>query len=295
MSQEVAELGFAAVELSHGIRISLVPGILTALEEKRLRVSSTHNFCPLPTGIATAAPNLYMPSSPDPREHEQWLRHTRRSLDFAQQVGAKVVVLHLGHVGFLLLNPARKLRAYTKRKGAAFSAEAPEYKKLVEAVMTKLRKQMPPFVARVKAGLEAILPYAEERGLKLGLENRERADELPFDADFPSFIDGLSKPGIAGYWHDAGHAQIKQNAGLIVHQRQLEENAGRLLGFHIHDVDASGRDHVAVGTGSIDFSMVAKFFRPEHVLVLEFSPKVSSEEVRQSKARIESLLAERGL
>ena len=295
MLREVADLGFDAVELSHGIRISLVPGILTALDEKMLRVSSTHNFCPLPTGIATAAPNLYVPSSPDPREIEQWLRHTRRTLDFAQQVKAKVVVLHLGHVGFLLFNPARRLRAHLKRKGALFSSDAPEYKRLVETVTAKLRKQMPPFIARVKAGLEAILPYAEERGLKLGLENRERADELPLDADFPAFIDGLNKPGIAGYWHDAGHAQIKQNAGLIVHQRQLEENAGRLVGFHLHDVDAAGRDHVAIGTGSVDFAMVSKFIRPEHVVVLEFGPKVSAEEIRQSKTRIEALLTARGM
>ena len=51
--------------------------------------SSTHNFCPLPTGVVQAAPNLFEPSARESREHDQWLRHTKRSLDFAAQVKAR--------------------------------------------------------------------------------------------------------------------------------------------------------------------------------------------------------------
>eukprot|EP01035_Chromulina_nebulosa_P037749 gene37748-50959_t len=48
----MAALGYEYVELSHGIRITLVPGILRGVEEGIVKVSSTHNFCPLPTGAA---------------------------------------------------------------------------------------------------------------------------------------------------------------------------------------------------------------------------------------------------
>ena len=51
MLREMADLGFSHVELSHGIRITLVPGILKAVEEGVIKIGSTHNFCPLPTGI----------------------------------------------------------------------------------------------------------------------------------------------------------------------------------------------------------------------------------------------------
>jgi hypothetical protein len=50
MLVEMAELGFSHVELSHGIRAGLVPGIIKAVEERIVQVSSTHNFCPLPPG-----------------------------------------------------------------------------------------------------------------------------------------------------------------------------------------------------------------------------------------------------
>src|SRR5579871_2667104 len=77
MLKEIADLGFEYAELSHGIRIVLVPGILRAVEEGVIKIGSTHNFCPLPTGIVQAMPNLFEPSAPDRREHEQWLRHTK--------------------------------------------------------------------------------------------------------------------------------------------------------------------------------------------------------------------------
>jgi hypothetical protein len=86
MCKEMAALGFEYIELSHGIRITLVPGILRAVEEGIVKISSTHNFCPLPTGVVQAAPNLFQPSSSDHREHEQWLRHTRRALPSTSRI-----------------------------------------------------------------------------------------------------------------------------------------------------------------------------------------------------------------
>ena len=91
MLTDMAALGFEYVELSHGIRITLVPGIMRAVEEGVVKVSSTHNFCPLPTGVVQAAPNLFEPSVKQHREHDQWLRHTKRTIDFAAQVKARVV------------------------------------------------------------------------------------------------------------------------------------------------------------------------------------------------------------
>src|SRR5690606_9276017 len=82
MLAEIAALGFRHVELSHGIRLSLVPGILRAVQEKLVQVSSTHNFCPLPPGVNHSAPNLFTPSSSDPRILMQWNRYTHRTLDF---------------------------------------------------------------------------------------------------------------------------------------------------------------------------------------------------------------------
>ena len=56
MLREISGLGFDRVELSHGIRISLVPGILKAVEAGVVKVTSTHNFCLLPMGPSMRRP-----------------------------------------------------------------------------------------------------------------------------------------------------------------------------------------------------------------------------------------------
>ena len=292
MLQEMARLGFEHVELSHGIRITLVPGILKALNEGFIKVSSTHNFCPLPAGMMHAAPNLFEPSVPDDHghEHEQWLRHTRRTLDFAAQVKARAVVMHLGSVRFFWINPGRQLRNFARAHPTTVLLADERYQRLLAKATGRLRKRQPAFWEQTLRSLAEILPYAAGKGVRLGLENREKFEELPADADFPELLRSVSPPEQAGYWHDAGHAELKERMGVITQQRQLEANAERLIGFHLHDVDAGGHDHQPIGKGRIDFKMVRSFWQPHHLLVLELNPRVSADDVLASKKRIEDLL-----
>jgi sugar phosphate isomerase/epimerase len=289
MLVEMAGLGFEHVELSHGIRITLVPGILRALEQGVVKVSSTHNFCPLPTGVTHAAPNLFEPSSRDRGEREQWLRHTKRSIDFAAQMGARALVCHLGRVRFFWFNPGRNIHRYLRDQPEAGRAGDPAYRALVERAQGRLRKRMTPFWEHTRESVAAVLEYAAERGVALGFENREKFDELPLDADFAEFLGSLPSSARAGYWHDTGHADIKEGMGLIQHRRQLEQLQDRVIGFHLHDVNAHGQDHQPVGAGHVDFRMVSEFWRPGHLLTLEFGPRVTADEVKASKAQIEAL------
>src|SRR3954464_4318511 len=146
MLKEMAALGFGHVELSHGIRITLVPGILKAVEEGVVKITSTHNFCPLPTGVVQAAPNLFEPSVSEFREHDQWLRHTKRSIDFAAQVKARALVCHLGSVTFFWFNPARALRNYLRdHPEVGRSPGDKAYRKLLDKSLARLRRRMVPF------------------------------------------------------------------------------------------------------------------------------------------------------
>jgi sugar phosphate isomerase/epimerase len=291
MLREMADLGFEQVELSHGVRIVLVPGILKAVEEGVIKVGSTHNFCPLPIGVVQAAPNLFEPSATDHKEHEQWVRHTKRSIDFAAQVRARVVVCHLGSVSFFWSSPERKLKKYLRDKPGAGRDGDPKYAALVGKALEKLRKRMKPFWAQTRASVLEVFDYAAVKGVKLGFENREKFEELPLDADYADFVAGLPEGSPAGYWHDTGHADIKQTMGLLDHRVHLTKNAPRLIGFHLHDVSASGQDHQPIGSGQIDFKMVSEFWRPGQELVLELSPRVKPEDVLRSKENLEALLA----
>jgi len=291
MIAEMAGLGFSHVELSHGIRISLVPGILKAVEDGLVKVSSCHNFCPLPPGVMHAAPNIFMPSSQDPREQDQWIRNTKRSIDFASQVGASVLVCHLGAVSFFWMNPAKRLKHYLQQHPLDPQTRDLRYEALRDKVMEKIRKRMVTHVEIIRDCLGQVFEHAKTKGVRLGFENRERVEELPLDGEFEAFFDALPPDAPVGYWHDAGHADLKEHMLLLKHREHLQTHAKRLLGFHLHDVSREGQDHQEVGSGRIDFEMLSSFWRPHHLLVLELSPRLETAEVQTSKTRIETLLS----
>ncbi len=274
--RELADLGFRHVELSHGIRLSLIPGILKALEEGVVRVASLHNFCPLPVGVNGAAPNLYEPSAASRRERLLWLHHTLRTIDFARRVACDRVVLHSGRVRFLwrdpetLLNAARR-EPEDQRAAALEAARANGLK--------RLRRAKGAYLKRLHESYAALAERAADSGVRLGIENREGLCELPLDDELDAFLETLEPLGIFGYWHDTGHAQLKEHMGLARHAELLAAQRRRLLGFHLHDVSADNRDHQIPGTGLVDWDMVARQVQPGDVVVLEMSPRLQPEEI----------------
>ena len=306
MIEEMVELGFKRIELSHGIRISLVPGILKAVEEGMVEVGSVHNFCPLPPSAWQAAPNLFEPASIDQRERDLWQRYTEQTFDFAVKVGAPKVVMHSGSAWFFFGSPESKFEKWmtqqklelvesARAEADAVGVEINEFDLETEFyASTAFKQRRDRTLRRIKRASKkplrflsesyaAVASYAKERGLQMGLENREGLEELPRDCAYPEFMEQLEDTATFGYWHDTGHAQLKHRLGLLDHRAHLEAMAPRLIGFHLHDVSEGGRDHRVPGTGTIDFKMIAEFIRPEHALVLELSPSLSRSQVRDSR------------
>jgi sugar phosphate isomerase/epimerase len=98
MLREIKELGFDYIELGHGIRLSLMPGIQEMFDAGEVRFSSLHNFCPLPVEVLGASPDCYQFSAAYPKERERAIKQTFQTIDFAARLGAPFVVLHLGEV-----------------------------------------------------------------------------------------------------------------------------------------------------------------------------------------------------
>ena len=279
MLLEIRGLGFEYAELSHGTRVSLLPGILEAVDAGEIRISSLHNFCPLPMGVSTPAPNLHQFSAEKPRERELAERHTRKTIEFAARVRAPVVVLHLGSIDMKdytdkLLEMAGRGEAKTKK-----------YQSLCADLAKSREARKGPYIERTKDLLKKLLPEAESRGIKLGIENRQALEELPLEDDFRLLFRELASPSMV-YWHDTGHAQIKENLGFLHHAMQLESLRDRLFGLHIHDVQPPGRDHCAPGTGTIDFAALKPLIKPEHIKVFELSPSLTVEEVKSGVEHI---------
>ncbi|HEY3857877.1 MAG TPA: TIM barrel protein [Verrucomicrobiae bacterium] len=285
MLREIRSLGFDTAELSHGIRISLLPGIIEAVEAGEMKISSLHNFCPLPMGINHAAPNLFVFSSTDPRERENAWKHTVKTIETAARFKAPVVVLHMGRIE--MKDYTDKLLEMVQRD----QQETPKYAALCEEVIEKWEKKKTRNVENSAVMLERIATLAEQHGVKLGIENRQALEEIPIDSDFGLFMMNFNRPSV-GYWHDCGHAQIKQHLGFIDHRLHLKSMESRLIGFHIHDVEFPGRDHRAPGLGTVNFEALKPMVKPEHVKVFELSPSLSPEEASKGVAYIKGLWGE---
>jgi len=282
MLREIRELGFEYAELSHGIRLSLVEGILQAVDNGEIRISSLHNFCPLPMGVSHASPNLFQFSAESARERELAIKCTLKTFDFAVRVRAPVVVLHMGSV---------EMKDYTRRLKDLLAdghRGTDRYESLLAEAIERRESKKEPFVERAYETLRRLIPEAEARGLRLGIENREAVEEIPFETDLLFFFREFPQPTVT-YWHDTGHAQIKEELGLIQHMLHLESFADRLAGFHIHDVRPPCRDHCPPGSGQVDFAALRPWVRPEHVKVFELSPALTVEEVRAGVQHIQRL------
>jgi len=282
MLAEIRSLGFEYAELSHGIRLSLVAGILDAVAAGEIKISTVHNFCPLPIGVDKPSPNLYEFSSTNARDRELAIKHTLKTFEFARRLKAELVVLHLGSME--LKDYGGKLEDLLEQG----QKDSPSYRKLLAEAIARREAKKKIAVTHLYESLKILVPEAEKLGLKLGCENREAVQELPLETDFAGFLRDFPSPAVC-YWHDCGHAQIKQNLGFIRHEEFLASLASRLAGFHIHDVKFPAMDHCPPGSGDIDYAALKPHVKPDHIKVFELSPKVPAESALRGIAYLKNI------
>jgi len=247
MLREIVDLGFDRVELGHGIRISLMPGIQKMYEDDKVKFSSLHNFCPLPVEVLGASPDCYQFSSAYGTERERAVKQTLQTIDFAERLGAPFIVMHLGAV---------------ERREAASAAH----------------------LARVKDCLRRIVEYAASKKVKLGIEGRRGYEEIPSERELPTLLDELNSPQV-GYWHDFGHIQIKENLAFLDHAEWLRQIGSRTFGCHVQDCIWPAQDHQPPFSGDVDLAKLVPLLPKDCAWVWEMSPRKSSEEIQRSVAK----------
>ena len=269
-------MGFTHVELSHGLRITQIEGMLKHLDRGTLTVTSVHNFCPQPIEVVHDAPDALEYSAYDARERRRAVRMTRETIDFAARVGAPKVVLHLGSMPLPQFEPRLTRLA---RQGALYSKEAVGVK--LRAVRRR-EKYASQYWDRVFDCLREIVPHAAQRGVQLGAECRSSALDLPLEEEFDALWERF--PGdTLGYWHDFGHMQRKHNLALGDHWEALSSRRHKIIGAHVHDTVAPVKDHQAVGTGTVAWTRLLAAV-PRHITwVLELSPRLEPEQVLASR------------
>jgi sugar phosphate isomerase/epimerase len=269
------ELGFDLIELGHGIRLSLMPGIQKMFDSGQVRFTSLHNFCPLPVEVMVASPDCYQLSAVSSEERERAVRQTFQTVDFAERLGAPFVVLHLGQVK---MRPITDQLIQITKGGKHFSRGYVRAK--LKAVETRERRA-PGYLQRVKDCLRRIVEHAASKNVRIALESRRGYEEIPSERELPSLLEELNS-GQVGYWHDFGHSQIKENLGFIDHAEWLGAVGSRAFGSHVQDCVWPAKDHEAPFTGGIDFDKLVPLLPTNCLFVWEMSPNKTAEAIRQS-------------
>jgi sugar phosphate isomerase/epimerase len=275
MLREILDLGFERVELGHGIRISLMPGIQEMFEGGKVKFSSLHNFCPLPVEVMTASPDCYQFSSPNEKERERALKQTFQTIDFAERLGAPFVVMHLGEVP---MKPITDALIKLARKGSLLSREYVREK--IRAV-EKREAAAPVCLMQVMDCLKRIVEYVAGKKVRLGIEGRRGYEEIPSERELPALLDELNSQQI-GYWHDFGHIQIKENLALLDHAEWLRQIGSRTIGCHVQDCIWPAQDHQPPFAGDIDLAKLVPLLPKDCVWVWEMSPRKTAEEIQRS-------------
>ena len=269
------ELGFDSIELGHGIRLSLMPGIQKMFDSGQVRFTSLHNFCPLPVEVMVASPDCYQLSAGSSEERERAVKQTLQTIDFSERLGAPFVVLHLGQVE---MQPITDRLITMTKAGKHFSRAYVRAK--LEAVETRERRA-PAHLQRVKDCLRRIVEHAASKNVRIALESRRGYEEIPSERELPSLLNELNS-GHVGYWHDFGHSQIKENLGFIDHAEWLGAVGSMAFGCHVQDCVWPAKDHEAPFTGDVEFQKLVPLLPANCLFVWEMSPNKTADAIRQS-------------
>lgn len=277
---EILELGFEDIELSHGMTISKLPGLQRAFEAKKFRCSGVHNYFPSPVEVMIDAPDAYEFSSHRAHDRARAMEMTLRTLELAAEFGAKYVVMHMGSVPMRSKNWTKKLTRMLK-DGHQLDASFARHK---VKFVRKREKISPLYYQRAIEALEELSEKAAELEIPLAVESRSRYEDVPNEAEMILLQEHFKDNPWVGYWHDFGHVQLKHNLGFLNHDQWLRKMKPYLIGCHVHDVYWPNRDHRVPLTGELDFKKLLRHVDPHMPLVWELSP---SREARQIKEALE--------
>ena len=269
------KLGFDLIELGHGIRMSLMPGIQKMFDAGQVRFSSLHNFCPLPVEVMVASPDCYRFSAAYAHERERAVKQTFQTIDFAARLGAPFVVLHLGQVN---MRPVTDSLIKLAKAGEYLSRK---YVRVKLRAVQRREKIAPLYLQRVKDCLRRIVNYAEAKNVKLGLEERRGYEEIPTERELATLLDEINSPNL-GYWHDFGHAQIKENLAFLDHAEWLRTIGPRTFGCHVQDCTWPAQDHQPPFAGDVDLEKLVPLLPSNCLFVWEMSPDQPTAKIQRS-------------
>lgn len=274
MLDEIRALGLQRVELSSVVATQLA-GLEEALAARDMVVQSIHNPCPWPVDAQGARVHWSLPdmlASPQERVRRHAVGQARCTIDLALRLGARAVVVHLGHVDVEV--PQTELYELLR------TGRRQELLALRERAMAGRRAVEAPYLRSALASIRELGEHAARAGIALGVETRNYYDHIPLLDEFEQVFTATAGLPVY-YWHDSGHADTQGLLGLAAPEEFLRRFGGRLLGTHLHDTIGE-HDHLAPGQGQMDFAALAALLPPDALHTLEINRAASADAVRES-------------
>ena len=255
---KLRELGFTHVEPN----ALLSPGMLNELLKTAVPISSIHSPCPAVLSSQAIPVSSLSLSSLDASERVAAVSFAKKTMDVAADVGARAIVLHMGEVPIDL-----SLRDRLHKLHDGDYTQTKEYRLVKEKLVHQRVSLAHSYVDAAKKSLQELSKYSQQKGIILGLETRFHFNEIPNMDEMAELLVDVSEH-LAGYWHDAGHAEVQQELGFSFHEEWLSRFRDRMVGIHLHDTRGIS-DHHAPGAGNMNWEMIGKYLPQAIVRVCE--------------------------
>ena len=262
------ELAFTHVEANASVSSQSLDELL----KTSIPISSIHSPCPAvlsSKGIPVA--NLSL-SSLNGSEQEEAVSFAKETINLASNVGAKAIVLHMGEVPIDLSLQDRLRQLYNENR-----AQTKEYSQAKEELTYQRASKVAPYLETARESLKELSEYSKRQDIMLGIENRFYLHEIP-DIDEMEELLNEVKGELVGYWHDVGHAEVRQRLGFTPHEEWLSRFRDKMIGVHLHDVLGIS-DHRPPGKGSVNWDMVAKYLPQKAIRVCEIAEWNEEEQI----------------
>ncbi len=286
IAEEIENLGIKNIELNFSLTKKAVGEIARYARQKDIRITSLHNYCPIPEGfkVQDALPDCFSLSSIDEEERRKAVEQTKITISTAKKLRAACVILHCGRVE--IEDKTRELisLAMVGRKTGQ------TYTDLFEACIKERREKSPDFFAQVLKSLEDLCSYAQKSDVVLGIENRFYYREIPDVEELGRLFDRFRSTSFA-YWHDIGHSYILEKLGFIKEGILLRNFGKRLYGVHLHNIK-NYQDHRAPTEGEFDFAGLKPYMDNKILKVIEVHGHVKAEEIKDSVSYLKGVLGD---
>ncbi|GIW08476.1 MAG: hypothetical protein KatS3mg060_3281 [Dehalococcoidia bacterium] len=243
-------------------------------------VRSLHNPCPacrVDDGRWSYELSL---GATDEDERREAVRLTLATIDNAARIGAEAIVVHVATIPVDTSKQAR-LRELVN----AGERGSDEFWAVRDALAAERAANAGRHLEQSIRSIRAIAGYAAERRVQVGIETRYNVYEIP-NLEEAHLLLEAGREGPVGYWHDVGHAAGQELLGFGTHRDWLESLGPRIIGVHLHELRGV-KDHFALGTGEMDWPLVAAHLPAAALRVCEFDRRNSPDDVARAFAVLE--------